>query len=197
MHDIALFFLLPPFADWEGAYLASYLTWQEADKPFDVKTVSLSRDPIKSIGGFTILPDYALEDIPSDYGALILIGGDSWRTPDAQYVVDLVKSTRERGILIAAICDSVTFLAKEGFLNEHKHTGNNLEDIRAYAGEAYTNTQNFLNEPAVVDGNLITAPGTAPLEFAKLVLETLQVEKPVNIATWYNENKGCKIEADK
>ena len=88
--DIVLFVLIEPFADWEGAALAAELQKPSLDNPektFTVKTVSLSHEPIKSIGGFTVVPDYSLEDAPEDYAALILIGGDSWRKPESANVV--------------------------------------------------------------------------------------------------------------
>ena len=42
---------------------------------YEVKTVSLTREPISSAGGFKVLPDYDLQSVPVEYEALILIGG--------------------------------------------------------------------------------------------------------------------------
>ncbi|BDH61659.1 hypothetical protein MTP04_17890 [Lysinibacillus sp. PLM2] len=43
--------------------------------------------------------------------------------------------------------------------------------------------------PAVTDGNLVTASGVAPLEFATEVLKKLDVFTPDTLDSWYNLNK--------
>ena len=45
---------------------------------YKVKTLSLSKEPITSIGGFRVLPDYDINDLPDDHAGLILIGGMNW-----------------------------------------------------------------------------------------------------------------------
>jgi len=178
-----LFVVLDKFADWEGAALAAELQQPSAEKPslsFTVKTVSLSKEPIRSIGGFTVLPDYDLKDRPNDYSGLILIGGDSWRNPEAEPIAELVQEALDKGAIVGAICDATTFLAKHGFLNAVRHTGNFLNDFKSYAGSTYTNEVNFLLDEAVIDGNLITANGNAPIQFGKLVLDALGADPEVN-----------------
>lgn len=81
MEKQILFVLVDQFADWESAYLSSALYMLGQDQ-FDVKTVSLTTDSLTSIGGFHVVPDYSIDSIPSDYEALILIGGMTWRAPE-------------------------------------------------------------------------------------------------------------------
>ena len=69
-----LFVILEQFADWEAAYLSSAV-YMLGMGEYDVKTVSLSTDMVTSIGGFHVVPDHSIESVPSDYEALILIGG--------------------------------------------------------------------------------------------------------------------------
>jgi len=186
--DIVLFVLLESFADWEGAALAAELQKPSADNPtktFTVKTVSLSREPIKSIGGFTVLPDYALEDTPDDYAALILIGGDSWRKPEAAPVAKLVRQAVDKGAVVGAICDATTFMAKHGFLNSVRHTGNFHAELVNFGGESYQNREGFELEEAVRYGNFITANGNAPILFGKMVLDALGAD-PVENAMWFD-----------
>lgn len=88
-----IFILLNEFADWEGAYISTSLNW--GVKPgspvnYTVKTLSISKEPVTSIGGFKILPDYGINDMPEDYAGLVLIGGMSWRSPEALEIVPLV-----------------------------------------------------------------------------------------------------------
>jgi len=175
MKEKVIFIILDQYADWEYPFLASMLQDRIQDKtsPFEVKTVSLSRNPIKSIGGFTTIPDYGIEDIPTDYAGIILIGGMSWRTEEAKEITPIVKKAYADGKIVGAICDATVFLGMSGLLNEKKHTSNTLEDLIAAAQENYTGSQNYLHAQAVRDGRLITANGSAYLEFAREVLTAL------------------------
>jgi len=143
------------------------------------------------------LPDYSLETVPEEYEALILIGGTGWRLAESMKIVPLVNATLQKDKLVAGICDGSVFLAKHGFLNGVKHTSNSLEDLKEYAATEYTNAQGYVNEPAVSDGNIITANGTSPLEFARLVFSKLHLDSEQAIKKWYDFNKLGEIEAKK
>ena len=51
MKKCVLFVILEPYADWEAAYLCSALYMLGRGR-FEVKTVSLTREPVASIGRF-------------------------------------------------------------------------------------------------------------------------------------------------
>ncbi|MGL5207076.1 MAG: type 1 glutamine amidotransferase family protein [Acidaminococcaceae bacterium] len=197
MKKTVLVFLLSNFADWEVGYVAAELNSDKESNPYCIKTVGVSGEAVRSIGGLTVLPDYSLESLPAEYEALILIGGTSWREPIAEQIVPLVKTTLQNNKLVGGICDASAFLAKHGFLNHVQHTSNSLKDLKIYAANEYTNAQNYLNEPAVADGNIITANGTATLEFAKLVFTRLQLDSEQAIKQWYDFHKLGAIEAAK
>ena len=91
-------------------------------------------EPVKSIGGFRTLPDYSFETMPDDYAALVLIGGFGWTTPVAEQVVPIVQQAIEKGKIVGAICNGASFMAKHGFLNAVKHTGNGLEQLQLWGG---------------------------------------------------------------
>jgi len=175
MKEKVLFIILDQYADWEYSFLASLLQDRIQDKtsPFEVKTVSLSRNPIKSIGGFTTIPDYRIENIPTDYAGVILIGGMSWRTEGAKELAPFVKKAYADDKIVGAICDATVFLGMSGLLNEKKHTSNTQEDLIAAAQENYTGSENYINAQAVRDGTLVTANGSAYLEFAREALTAL------------------------
>ena len=175
MKEKVLFIILDQYADWEYSFLASQLQDRIQDKtsPFEVKTVSLSRNPIKSIGGFTTIPDYGIENIPADYAGIILIGGMSWRTEEAKELAPFVKKAYLDGKIVGAICDATVFLGMNGLLNERKHTSNTQEDLIAAAQKNYTGSENYIHAQAVRDGTLITANGSAYLEFAREALTAL------------------------
>lgn len=99
-----IFVLLNEFADWEGAYIATCLNL--GVKPgspvnYTVKTMSVTKDPVMSIGGFKVLPDYDVNDMPKDHSGLILIGGMRWFSPEAVQIVPLVEEAiRENKLFV-------------------------------------------------------------------------------------------------
>lgn len=182
-----LFVLLDEYADWEAGSLAAALNEEPEGQgqQFDVKTVSLTKDPIKSIGGFTVLPDYGLDDTPEDFAGLILIGGNSWRKEESKRVMELVDKAIEKEIVLGAICDATVFLGTNGLLNAIPHTSNHLEDLAETAGASYNNEGGYLHQQAVRSGQIITANGSAFLEFGKSVLEALNAAPQNEIDEWY------------
>ncbi|PSL41496.1 putative intracellular protease/amidase [Planomicrobium soli] len=181
-----LFVVLDGYADWEGAPLAAALMGElEGVGEFDVKTVSLAKEPIKSMGGFTVLPDYAIEEAPEDFAGLILIGGTSWRKEASQRVMELLEKAMEREVVVGAICDATVFLSKNGLLNNIEHTGNFLENVKEIGGSNYSNEAGYLEQQAVRSGQIITANGTAYMEFGKEVLEALDAAPQEKIDEWY------------
>ena len=199
MEKEVLFVLLEQFADHEYPFLATTLQDKTQDKttPYEVRTISVSKNPVKSIGGFTVLPDYSIEDCPSDYAGLILIGGYAWRTEEAKKIAPLLKQAFFDGKIVGAICDATVFLGMNGLLNDKKHTSNTLETLIEAAQENYTGQDNYQNEQAVRDGNLITANGTAYLEFAKEVLIALNAYPVDYIENYYQFFKLGFIETMK
>ena len=189
-----LFVLLDQWADWEAAYLSSALRMLGQGR-YAVKTVSLTRDPVESIGGFRVFPDYDIHSLPADYEALILVGGLSWRQEAARQVGPLVERCLSERRLLGGICDASGFLGTLGILNDVCHTSNELCDLEAWAGDAYTNRENYVMEPAVRGRNVITANGTASLEFAREVLLALEAAPREKILEWYEFHKRGVYEA--
>ncbi|TWT25233.1 DJ-1/PfpI family protein [Planomicrobium sp. CPCC 101110] len=181
-----LFVVLDGYADWEGAPLAAALMGEvEGVGEFDVKTVSLAKEPIKSMGGFTVLPDFAIDEVPEGFGGLVLIGGTSWRKEESQRVMELVEKAMESEVVIGAICDATVFLSKNGLLNNIEHTGNFLEDVKEIGGANYSNEAGYLQQQAVRSGKVVTANGTAFLEFGKEMLQALDAAPQEKIDEWY------------
>ena len=188
MKKCILFVILEQYADWEAAYLSSALYMLGGGK-YEVKTVSLTREPISSIGGFCVLPDFDIASIPADYEALILIGGMSWRNDEARKVKPLVDQCLEAGRVLGGICDASAFLGTVGAFNEVFHTSNDLNDLRQWAGNAYTGEKKYIMMQAVSDQNIITANGTAPFEFAKEVMLALRAASEKAITEWFELHK--------
>lgn len=188
-----LFVVLDNYADWEGAYIAPNLNCGvEPGSPvkYVVKTVSVTKDPVVSIGGFSLLPDYDINHIPADYAGVILIGGMSWFTPEAELIVPLVRDAINSQKLVAGICNASVFLGKHGFLNEVAHTSNGLEYLKAYAGANYTGESHYVDGPTIRDGNMVTANGFSALEFSREILYVLEADTPKKIERSYRMNKS-------
>lgn len=177
-----VFVVLDQFADWEGAFLSAALVNGEISKGNDVYWASIDKAPKKSIGGMTMLPDLSLDEIPEDVDALILIGGNSWRTEEAKKVIPVVQKFKDQGKVLGFICDAAYFAASAGFLNQVRHTGNDPQEVRGASG--YSNPDNFLLENAVSDGRVITANGNNPVEFAAEVLRAIEAAAEDDIRMW-------------
>lgn len=188
MKKTVLFVLLEKYADWEAAHLAAALT-QLGKGEYEVKTVSLTKEPVESIGGFHVQPDYDLASAPRDYEALILIGGTGWRQESAQPVKELVAGCVKSAKVLGGICDASAFLGTLGVLNNVNHTSNALILMKRWAGDAYTGDAKYRQKQAVRDGNIITANGSAPIEFTKEVLLALHVAEAPVIESWYAFHK--------
>lgn len=193
MSNEILYILLPDYAAHEAVYLSQAIASDEyalKEMPKYVnKVVAPTMEPVKSIGGFRTLPDYSFDTIPDDYAALVLIGGFGWSTPVADCVVPIVRKAIAGGKIVGAICNGASFMAKHGFLNDVKHTGNGLEQLRLWGGDNYTNHDGYVHAQAVSDRNIVTANGSATLEFAKELLTLLENDTPKRIEMYYLFNK--------
>jgi len=176
----AIFFILDEYADWEGAYLSSQLN---QNKNWEVKTASIKNE-VNSIGGFKTLVDYQVKNITADTDLLVLIGGNSWSIENEQ-LKNLIAKRLTNKKPVAAICGAVDYLAKNGLLTNFKHTGNAQYLWKDYA--RYINKDDFEQKQVVRDHNLVTANGTAPLEFTKQVLKMInfssdeQINKDIDL----------------
>lgn len=194
-----LYILLPDYAAHEAVYLSQAIASDECalkENPKYVnKVVAPSMEPVKSIGGFRTLPDYSFDAMPDDYAALVLIGGFGWTTPIAEQVLPIVRKAIEESKIVGAICNGASFLAKCGFLNAVRHTGNGLEQLKLWGGDKYTNSGGYVHAQAVSDRNIVTANGSATLEFAKELLLLLENDTPERIEMYYQFNKQgfCKL----
>ncbi len=181
-------YILNTLADWEIAYLLAELESKRylnnINEEFEIVKISSGLQPVKTMGGMIIKPDQKIEDIDfNDDDAIILPGADTWMEPENTHALDIIENIREN-VIVAAICGATLALASRGILDKRSHTSNDLEYLKMfcknYKGEKYYST-----EPVVVDQNLITASGLAPLEFTYQVLKKLNVMKSETLENWY------------
>ncbi|WP_375105590.1 type 1 glutamine amidotransferase family protein [Lysinibacillus fusiformis] len=180
-----LVFIIDGFADWEASYVTA-----ELNKPgtgFQVQTIAIDKNPKKSMGGLTVLPDYSLLDFPFDLEITMLIipGGTGWKEEKNQQAKKLVEFCFTEDIPVAAICDATTFLGNHGFLEQYKHTGNSLAYLKE-AAPNYKGDEKYIDQQSVSDGSLITANGTGALEFSRDILCKLAVLEKKKLKEWYD-----------
>ena len=204
MNKTVYLYVCDTMADWETGYLTAELNsgryFRKGTEPYQVATVGINRDPVITMGGIRILPDFTVEDcIPEEerIAALILPGGNTWLEAMHEPILNRVKEFLDRNITVGAICGATFGLGKADLLNTAEHTSNSLDYLKQvcpdYKGEAFYQT-----EPAVTSGGLITASGVAPLEFAYHVIRALDVFSPETLEAWYQlylqKSKECFFE---
>ncbi|MDE6690097.1 MAG: DJ-1/PfpI family protein [Prevotella sp.] len=193
MTNEILYILLPDFASHEMVYLMEAISCDEQqikpDPKYINKIVAPTLEPVTAIGGFNIIPDYSFETMPEEFAALVLIGGYGWLTPLADAVIPIMRKALDDEKIIGAICNGASFMAKAGFLNNVKHTGNGLDQLRLWGGDNYTNPDGYIHQQAVSDNNIVTANGSGALEFTKELLLLLENDTPERIEMYYQFNK--------
>ena len=181
-------FLFDGFADWEISYVTPHL--QKSEK-YDLATVSLSGQNVKSMGGLQVISNYKLADTDYENIAMfILPGGDAWERKELREIVPIIQKLAQRHIPIAAICGATTLLADMKLLDSIKHTSNTKEYLKKlcpdYQGQDnYEGQENYSNPTAITDNNIITSSGTAPLEFAREIFKFLKIYDDPAIEKWY------------
>lgn len=186
MKKQVLVFIFDGYADYESVYICSELNKEES--MYCVKTISFDKEAKISMGGFKIIPDYSIKDYPRDFAALLLMGGDAWIQKKNNDVKPLVEYALNHNILVGAICGATFFIGENGYLDNIKHTSNTLDFLKIQSPH-YKGDKNYIEKQAVSDKRIITANGTAILEFAKEIMIILKT-KPLNeINKWYEFNK--------
>ena len=199
MKNEVLYLLLDNYADHEAVFLSSAIACDErsikANPKYVNKIVAPTLDAVRSCSGFRMLPDYSFDTMPEDYAALVLIGGFGWLDEAvAGKVVPIVRRAIDKGLIVGAICNAASFLARHGFLNAVRHTGNGLEQLQLWGGDNYTNADVYVDKQAVADRRIVTANGTGCLEFAKEMLLLLENDTPERIENFYRFNKLGYVE---
>ncbi|UXH43967.1 glutamine amidotransferase [Rossellomorea vietnamensis] len=192
----AFLYVFDTMSDWEYGYLMAELNsgryFKKDAARVNVMTVGATKEMITTMGGLSIKPDMSFDECTLESkDLLILPGGTTWSEDIHQPILERVGQALEHGIIIATICGAVEGIADMGYLDTRKHTSNNLEYTKMvcpnYKGEAF-----YESGPAVADGNLVTASGIAPLEFAMEVLKKMDVFTPDTLDSWYHLNKTHK-----
>lgn len=182
-------YALDTMADWEIGYVAAELNsgrFFKKDAPgVTVKTAGISRSPVKTMGGLTIIPDCVVDDIAvSEKSVLLLPGGNTWDDPKHSSVVRKAAELLSAGGTACAICGATVALAHAGLLDGRPHTSNGAGFLDMFC-PGYKGQSLYVDKLSVADGNLITASGTGALLWAKQIIEHLGVFRPDTLEAWY------------
>ena len=173
-------------ADWEVGFATAHITSRagSGSRPVRSGHGGESREPATTMGGVRVTPDMSLADLrPQDSAMLILAGADTWLEPGGNAAfAGKAREFLDAGVPVAAICGATAGLAAEGLLDDRRHTSNAAEFL---AATGYGGAERYVDEPAVTDGDLITASATAPVEFAREVFARLDVYEPPVLVAWY------------
>lgn len=182
-------YILDTLSDWEIGYITAEIAsgrfLDRNKEEVSLIKVGSSLEPITTMGGVVITPDKDIKDVNfKDGDILILPGADDWTNIKNNKVLDIVQSLLDRNVIIAAICGATIALANRGFLNNREHTSNDLSYLKMicpnYIGETL-----YKEQPAVTDGNLITATGFAPLEFSYELFKTSEIMRKDTLEAWF------------
>ncbi len=193
---IIYLFLFDTLSDWEIGYVAAGINnpmMQANPGKYQLKTFSINGKPVRTIGGLLITPDLSLNEVAySDVEMLILPGGTSWEEGGNQEVALLAKKFHENQIKVAAICGATLGLAKIGLLDSSKHTSNSKDYL---LNSQYQGADYYVDVLSVSDKGVITASGTASLEFAREIFKELNLYTTEALEAWYKLFKTGSPEA--
>ncbi len=177
-------YLTDTLADWELGYVLPGLAMANGmQQRFDVVTAGTSADPVTTKGGLAVIPATRLADIdPASIDLLIIPGADTCAEGHDE-VLALAGDLVARGTPVAAICGATLGLARAGLLDDRAHTSN-APDFLSVA-PAYQGAEHYRVAKVVSDGTVITAPATAPIDFARAIFERLDAFPAPIIDAWF------------
>lgn len=182
-------YVLDTLADWELGYVTSELNsgrFFKKDAPrVSLKTVSYSKEPIKTMGGLTIVPDCLISDISvSKTSMLLLPGAGIWSDPKHTTILEKASEFLLVGAAVCAICGATTALANFGLLDNRPHTSNGPGFLEMFS-PGYKGQSFYIDKPSVANHNLITSSPTGALLWAKQIIEYLGVFQSDTLESWY------------
>lgn len=182
-------YALDTMADWEIGYVTAELNsgrfFKSGAPDVTVKTAGISKEPVKTMGGLTIIPDCIIDDIAAnEKGVLLLPGGNTWDDLRHRSIVKKAAELLSAGGTVCAICGATAALAQAGLLDNRPHTSNGSGFLDMFC-PGYKGQNYYVDKPSVSDGNLITASGTGALAWARQIIEHLGVFQSDTLEAWY------------
>jgi len=193
-------FVCDNLADWEPTLAIAMISDRYREIPrrhaFHVVTFGLTKDPVTTFGGLTVIPDTTIDAVDLTTAAMLILPGSSlYEKNDPEQLVPLIRACTEKKIPVAAICGGTLFLARHGFLDTVRHTSAGLGWLKTRA-PAYRGEHLYLHEPCASDNGIITANPLGFIDFAYAILKTLDVYEPAFLEFWLSAIKTGYLDAD-
>lgn len=182
-----LIFLAKGFETMEFSVFVDVMGWARNDYGYDVSVVTCGfQKQVISTFNIPVMVDKTIDEINVDeYDALAIPGGfEEFGFYEEAYnerFLNLIREFNSKGKIIATICVGALPVGKSGILKNRKATTYHLRD--AYRQKQLKEFDvNVVNEPIVVDKNIITSycPETA-FGVAFRLLEMLTSEEQMEI----------------
>lgn len=158
-----LAFIYDEMADFELTFAATVVgRWMEKELviiAYENKEV-VSKPGIKYLPHITVKEALDLEEIEG----IIIPGG--WRDEIRPELHELLNKLNDEGKFLAAICAGPQYLARTGLLDNKKFTTSlTVEYLDDNEKDDPFTWDNYIDENVVRDGNIITAKGSAFVDF--------------------------------
>jgi putative intracellular protease/amidase len=183
-------YVLNTLADWEISHLIAEINsgrfLKKNIEPPKIIKVGNDLTPIITMGGLEITPDIDVHNINLENGDLIILpGGNTWQNEENQEIINIIQKNLGMDVTVAAICGATVALAEAGILDNKKHTSNGNGFLQMMC-KKYNGEKFYEDKLVVVDNNLITATGFAPLEFTYEVIKKIDIMNSNTLEAWYN-----------
>ncbi len=171
-----LVFLAKGFETMEFSVFVDVMGWARNDYGHDVDVVTCGfKKQVMSTFNIQVLVDKTIEEVcVDDYDALAIPGGfEEFGFYDEAYdssFLNLIREFNSKEKIIASICVAALPVGKSGVLKNRKATTYHLKNSKRQRQLSEFDV-NVVNEPIVVDKNIITSycPETAPHVAFKLL----------------------------
>ncbi|MEH7346707.1 DJ-1/PfpI family protein [Bacillus sp. JJ1532] len=154
--------LYPRFSEYELSVLLSVLKQGQKRTVF----IGLNNEVVKGEAGLTSIPKVTVNEMDiNQLDSVVLPGVDDFEhLVNHPELTTFLRKFLKKNIIIGAISSAPYLLSMSGLLSERKYTTGLTADQRNFLGTF--NEGNYLDSPVVIDRNLITARGSAFIDFA-------------------------------
>jgi len=166
----ALFFLFDGFAEFEVNLASLFLK----SKGFEIVTVSVDGATVKGEGGFLCKPHTSIDDIiAKEYEILIVPGGEIFHHLENLKLLSIVQELNEQNKWLAGICAGTALLHAADVLKNKKFSTSLTSEVEHLA---HLHKWEYKQSTDVtVDEKIITAVGSAYVEFAAEIIKQLNL----------------------
>lgn len=169
-------FVFDTMADWEAADAvtdAHNLKFPAEAGRYRVVKAAAKLAPVTTMAGTRIRPDVTLAGIGIDSSALLVLpGGRGWESGGNDEALQLAARFIASGVPVATICGATLALSRTGVFDRLRDTGLAREYL---ISSGYRGTAFYCGTPAVKDGGIVAEPGLSPVDFARQIFSTLNL----------------------